>query len=149
MASQPANADIQIFRNVRSYRKNLRHEAVAALTKRLRPLIMSVPGHEILVGVLTRDTALQDLGPFCGQARMNPNPVTPYTAIRGFPIVYGVFDELTFATAVDKMSTDNMEIDFPFQIGSDQFITNTPVGAVARDLQGDLQTELAAWGTTP
>jgi hypothetical protein len=110
---------------------------------------MSVPGREVLVGVLTRDTALQDLGPFCGQARMNPAGATPYTAIRGFPIVYGVFNELTFAAAVDNMVTDAMEIDFPFQIGSDQFITNTPAGAVAQDLQGDLRTELVAHGTTP
>ncbi len=128
MSAQPANTSISVYRNVRSYRKALRHEAVAALTKRLRPLIMSVPGEEILVGVLTRDTTLQDFSPYCGEAR--------FGAGRGFPIVVGLYQVKTFATAQENLPS----IDFAFQIGSDMFLTNVAAG-LTRDLQGDLRND--------
>jgi hypothetical protein len=128
MSAQPANTAISVYRNVRSYRKALRHEAVAALTKRLRPLIMSVPGEEILVGVLTRDTTLQDFSPYCGEAR--------FGAGRGFPIVVGLYQVKTFATAQENLPS----IDFAFQIGSDMFLTNVAAG-LTRDLQGDLRND--------
>jgi hypothetical protein len=128
MSAQPANTAISVYRNVRSYRKALRHEAVAALTKRLRPLIMSVPGEEILVGVLTRDTAVQDFSPYCGEAR--------FGAGRGFPIVVGLYQVKTFATAQENLPS----IDFAFQIGSDMFLTNVAAG-LTRDLQGDLRND--------
>ena len=79
MSAQPLNTSISVFRNVRAYRKNLRHEAIAALTKRLRPLILSVPGREVLVGVLSRDQNFGDLSPFCGQPRYNPTSVPGVT----------------------------------------------------------------------
>jgi hypothetical protein len=101
---------------------------VAALTKRLRPLIMSVPGEEVLVGVLTRDTTLQDFSPYCGEAR--------FGAGRGFPIVVGLYQVKTFATAQENLPS----IDFAFQIGSDMFLTNVAAG-LTRDLQGDLRSD--------
>ena len=150
MSSQCLNTSISIFRNVRAYRKNLRHEAIAALTKKLRPLVMSVPGREVLVGVLARDKAVQDLSPFCGQARYNPTSVpgvagpsstigngtsTAYTDLRGFPIVVGVFPELSFADAVNQLADNGAPIDMPFSIGGDKFIQNTSATPVSGGTQ--------------
>lgn len=142
MSAQPANTSISVFRNVRSYRRALRHESVAALTKRLRPLIMSVPGEEILVGVLSRDTTLQDFSPYMGQAR--------FGAYRGFPIVVGLYDIKTFANAQGNAAdTSGLPlIDFAFQIGSDKFLQNVPAGLV-RDLQGDLRNDALVLPTAP
>jgi len=128
MSAQPANTAISVFRNVRSYRQALRNESVAALTKRLRPLIMSVPGEEVLVGVLSRDTALQDFSPYMGEARFGAN--------RGFPIVVGLYKVKTFASAQENIPG----IDFAFQIGSDKFLTEVQ-SALGRDLQGDLRSD--------
>jgi len=144
MASQPANATISVFRSVRSYRMALRHESVAALIKRLRPLIMSVPGEEVLVGALTRDTTLQDFSPYCGQARQNPSGATAATAIRGFPIVVGLHNIKTFADAQGNAAgTSGLpSIDFAFQIGSDKFLTNiSRAEASAHDLHADLRSD--------
>lgn len=126
MSAQPLNTEISIYRTVRSLRAAHRHESVAALIKRLRPLVMVVPGEEILVKVLARDTAVTDFSPYMGQA-------SP-TASRGFPIVIGLTDDTSFATAQGSLTA----ADFAFQIGSDKFIQNTAAG-LTRDLFGDLQ----------
>jgi len=53
-AEQPANATIEIFRNVRSYRQDFRHEAVKKLAQSLgRDPVMSVPGREVIVAQTT------------------------------------------------------------------------------------------------
>lgn len=127
MSAQPANTDIKVYRTVRSYRQALRQESVAALIKRLRPLVMSVPAEEILVSVLSRDTNTSDMSPYMGEAR--------HGAGRGFPIVVGLNSAVTFADAQTTMA----DVDFAFQIGQDKFITNTAVG-----LDGDLHAELRA-----
>lgn len=124
MSAQPANTDIQVFRTIRSYRQAHRHESVAALIKSLRPLVMSVPGEEILVGVLSRDTGTKDFSPFMGEAR--------HGATRGFPIVVGLTGQVSFANA----QTNIADADFAFQIGNDKFITNTVAG-----LDGDLHKD--------
>jgi hypothetical protein len=132
MSAQPANTDIKVYRTIRSYRQPLRHESVAALIKRLRPLVMSIPANEILVGVLTRDTATKDFSPYMGEARHN--------AGRGFPIVVGLKGVVSFANA----QTSLPNVDFAFQIGQDKFLQNTTVGLTgdlhqdARDLTPDL-----------
>ena len=125
MAAQPANTEIKVFRTVRSFRQMHRHESVAALIKRLRPLVMSVPGQEILVEVKSRDTNVTDMSPYMGEARHN--------AVRGFPIVIGLKAAVPFSGA----QTDLPDVDFAFQVGHDKFISNTSVG-----LSGDLQQEL-------
>lgn len=126
MSAQPANTDIKVYRTVRSFRQTHRHESVAALIKRLRPLVMSVPGHEILVEVKSRDTSVTDMSPYMGEARHN--------ADRGFPIVIGLASSVPFSDA----QTNLPEVDFAFQIGSDKFIGNTTVG-LSRDLHQDLR----------
>ncbi len=132
MAAQPANTDIKVYRTVRSFRQMHRHESVAALIKRLRPLVMSVPADEILVEVKSRDTSVVDMSPYMGEARHN--------AGRGFPIVIGLKSQVSFANAQTNMA----DVDFAFQIGHDKFITNTAVGLAgdlhqdARDLTPDL-----------
>ena len=124
MAAQPANTDISVYLTLRSYRRSLRHESVAALIKRLRPLVMSIPGEETLAGVLTRDTATSDMSPYMGEARHN--------ATRGFPIVYGLLGQVSFAAAQANLPA----VDFAYQIGSDMFLKNTLLG-----LTGDLQQD--------
>lgn len=121
MAAQPANTDIQVFRRLRSFRQMHRHESVAALIKRLRPLVMSIPTDEILVEVKSRDTSVADFSPYMGEARHN--------ATRGFPIVIGLKDQVSFANA----QTNIANIDFAFQIGHDKFLQNTVAG-----LTGDM-----------
>jgi hypothetical protein len=124
MSAQPANTDIKIYRTVRAQRQPLWFDSVASLIKRLRPLVMAIPGHEIRVGVLTRDTSTKDTSPYMGEARFN--------AGRGFPIVIGLNKQVSFATAQTQLP----DVDFAFQIGQDRFIHNTTVGLTA-DLQGN------------
>ena len=124
MASQPANTEISVFRTIRSYRQDHRHESVEALTKKLRPLIMSVPGEEILSGVLTRDTTLVDLSPYMGEGRP--------TATRGFPIVVGLLGTDTFEAAQEGITG----IDFGFTVGRDKFLHHA-AGSHDRDLHAD------------
>lgn len=126
MSAQPANTDIKVYRTVRSYRQALRQDSVAALIKRLRPLVMSVPAEEILVSALSRDTTVSDMSPYMGEAR--------HGASRGFPIVVGLNAVVTFADA----QTGLADVDFAFQIGQDKFISNTSVG-LSGDLHADLQ----------
>jgi len=124
MAAQPANTDIQVFRRVRSFRQAHRHESVAALIKRLRPLVMSIPADEILVEVKSRDTNVADFSPYMGEARHNYG--------RGFPIVVGLKDQVSFANA----QTSTPGVGFAFQIGHDMFLENTAV-ALVNDLHED------------
>lgn len=124
MAAQPANTDIQVYRRIRSFRQMHRHESVAALIKRLRPLVMSIPAHEILVEVKSRDTSTKDFSSYMGEARHN--------ASRGFPIVIGLKDSVSFANA----QTNIPDVDFAFQIGHDKFLQNTFAG-LSNDLHGD------------
>ena len=126
MSAQPANSTISVYMNLRSYRRDLRHESLAAICKRLRPLVMSIPGEEILVGVLSRDTNVKDMSSYMGEARFN--------AGRGFPIVIGTLGQVSFAEA----QTNLADINFAFQIGSDKFLSNTAAG-LSGDLFGDAQ----------
>ena len=132
MAAQPANTNITVSRTLRSMRQMHRHESVAALIKRLRPLIMSIPADEIMVEVKARDTATSDFSPYMGEARHN--------AGRGFPIVIGLKDQVSFANAQGNLD----DIDYAYQIGHDMFLQNTVVGLTgdlhqdARDLVADM-----------
>jgi len=124
MAAQPSNTSIKVYRTVRSMRDGKRNESVAALIKRLRPLVMSIPAHEVLVEVKSRDTTTKDFSPYMGEARHN--------AGRGFPIVIGLRDTVSFETAQAGIA----DVDFAFQIGSDMFLKNTAAG-----LTSDLHQE--------
>jgi len=136
MAAQPLNQEILVFRTLRSYRQTLRNDSVAALIKRLRPLVMTIPGNEILVGVLSRDTTVSDMSPYMGEAR--------FSAGRGFPIVIGLKDQVSFANAQMNLSGPPGMVDFGFQIGQDMFLKNTTAGLDtdlqqnARDLTPDI-----------
>jgi hypothetical protein len=135
MSAQPLNKDILIFRTVRSQRTGSRNDSIAAVIKRLRSSVMSVPGHEIRAGALTRDTTKTDFSPYMGEARFN--------AVRGFPIVFGLKEMLPLATAT--MNLPN--IDFPFVIGADSFITNVEAALPTADLHKDLRSVDPAWNT--
>lgn len=126
MAAQPLNASITVARNVRAYRQDLRHESVEAITKRLRPLVMSVPGEEILSGVQTRDTTLADFSAYMG-------PASPVSG-RGMPVVVGVNAPVTYAHAQATLPG----VDFGFKIGTDRFLTNDST-SLDNDLHADLR----------
>lgn len=134
MSAQPLNSDIKIYRTVRSQRTGHRNDSIATVIKRLRSSVVSIPGHEIRAGALTRDTAHSDFSPYMGEARHN--------AVRGFPIVYGFKEMLPLATATMNLP----DIDFPFVIGQDQFIHNTTAGLSA-DLHRDLRSIDTEWNT--
>jgi len=124
MSAQPANTQIKVFRTLRSYRRADRQETIAALTKRLRPQVMSIPGREDLVEVKTRDASVSDFSSYMGEART--------TAVRGYPIVIGLRDQVSLAQAQGNLPN----IGFSFKIGQDQFIQNTETG-----LSGDLHQD--------
>jgi hypothetical protein len=85
---------------------------------------MSIPSNEILVEVKARDTNTADFSAYMGEARHN--------ATRGFPIVIGLADQVSFANAQTNLTA----VDFAFQIGHDKFIMNTTAG-LTRDLHSD------------
>lgn len=118
MSAQPLNTEIKVYRTVRSYRNQRRHESVEAIIKRLRPLIMSIPSHELLTEVKAYDTTKKDFSVW---------------GRNGQPIVIGPKDDVTYAEAQEGMAA----VDFAFTIGADKFITNTEAG-----LTGDLQDDL-------
>lgn len=122
MSAQPLNTDIAIYLNVRSQRNIRRHDSVAAIINRLRPLVMSVVGREMKTATyLTFDTSKKDFSALCEIGD-------------GFPIVKGLHGDLPFSTAQENLP----DVDFAFQIGADKFITNTAAG-LDNDLQGDLR----------
>jgi len=129
MASQPANTDINVFRRVRAFRQDHRHESVEALIKHLRPLVMSVPSEEILSGVLTRDTTLADFSAYMGEAR--------HDAGRGFPIVIGLLPQKSYADAQEGITG----VDFGFAIGRDAFLQHAEASLATRDLHSDLRDD--------
>lgn len=111
MASQPANSTIKVYRSVRAYRQMHRHDSVEAITKHLRPLVMSVPGEEVLTGVLTRNTSLKDFSSYMGQASAG--------ATRGMPVVVGVKSTTSFADAQSGLTVAPA-----LKIAGDKFLTN-------------------------
>lgn len=118
MSAQPLNTDIKVYRTVRSYRNQYRHESVEAIIKRLRPLVMSIPAHELLTEVKAYDTTKKDFSTW---------------GRNGQPIVIGPKTYVTFADAQENMTA----VDFAFTIGADKFIANTAAG-----LTGDLHDSL-------
>ena len=136
MSAQPLNTSISVFRTIRTQRDIRRSDSVAAIIKKLRPLLAVKPGEEIGVGVLTRDTATKDFSPYMGQASSG--------ATRGFPIVIGLLPVATFAQAQALgRNTDGKDnslstlADFAFQIGTDKFIAGR-AGIVATLASSDL-----------
>ena len=121
--SQPANADIHVFRTVRAYRQDLRHEAVKALLgfPSMRHLVMSVPGEEVLVDE-TRD----------GSSDLVTTSVDDNR--RGLPVV--VFLK-TAKTAVDAVSGIS-GLAFPIRIGRDLFLEKT-LANIEDDLHENLR----------
>lgn len=115
MASQPANSTIRVHRRVRAYRQDLRHNSIKDLTMRMRPLIMSVPGEQVLV-TETRDAVVSD-------------------AFRsGHPVVRYLREVTTFEEAAEGISGLN----FPVKIGRDKFLEKSTAN-VADDLHQDLR----------
>lgn len=125
MAEQPANVEISVKRSVRAYRQDLRHESVFNLINRLRPLVMSVPGEELLTTTLSRAADTDD------------DVVT--TALlegrgSGLPVVRGLAPVTTLAEAVAGVPN----LDFPVRIGRDVFLQKAD-GFETEDLHQDLR----------
>lgn len=115
MAEQPVNATISIFRQVRAYRQELRHEADKAIIGKLRPLVMSVPSREVLVSQ-TRDSFDTDAHQF------------------GHPVVRYALPATSLATGLTMSG-----LQWPIRIGRDVFLAKDQVHR-AEDLHGDLRT---------
>lgn len=130
MSAQPANTTIKVYRTIRSYRKAARQESIAALTKRLRPQVMSVPGREDLVEVKTRSSTISDFSSYMGEARV--------TAQRGYPVVIGLRDDVSASWAQDQIPGLGMFI----KIGQDRFLQNSTAG-LSRDLHQDARNVVA------
>lgn len=131
MSAQPLNSAITVYRAIRTYRDDRKLGSVAAIIKRLNPLLAAVPGNEIQVGVLSRDTSVSDCSPYMGQAR--------FGAGRGFPIVVGLKDTISFKNAQENLAG----VDFAFTIGGDKFLKST-AAALSGDLYGDAQDLVAS-----
>lgn len=125
MSAQPLNTTIKQYYTARTKRDVRLGDSVEALTKRLRPLVMVIPGEEIVSGVLTRDTTVADFSPYMGEAR--------YGASRGFPIVVGIKPTIDLETAQEALA----EIDFAFKVGADWHLRNVEAG-LDRDMYGEL-----------
>ncbi len=123
MAAQPANADIKVYQRVRSFRQQHRHETVEAITKNLRPQVMSVPSKEQLTEIKTRDTSKKDFSPYGRD---------------GQPVVVGLRATVTKAVAIAGID----DVAFPVRIGNDVFLENSSDG-VTNDIQGDLRSLLS------
>ena len=141
MSAQPANTSISIFRALRTQRQILRSDSVAAIIKRLRPLLLVKPGEEISVGVLKRDTTTKDFSPYMGSASYNAKD--QQGNYRGFPIVVGLLPTVSFAAAQtlggpDLLATegDPIKVDFAFTIGGDKFLKATSAANATVDLFG-------------
>jgi len=120
MPSQPANTTINTFQTLRSYPQPARHDAIGAVNKGLRPLVMAIPGKEDLVFVANanRNTSLVDFSPYMGEARPG--------ATRGMPRVVGVRAAVSFETAQEGISG----ITYGFKIGRHKFLkSGTPTVA--------------------
>ena len=131
MASQPLNTTISVFRTVRSFREDLRHESVKAITHKLRPLVMSVPNQEVRIEVKARDANTTDFSAFMGQGRTNGG-----TLGRGLPIVIGTRAAKDYGTVVNTLAAG---INFPFAIGHDNFVENAAANLATNVLHADLR----------
>jgi hypothetical protein len=116
MAEQPLNATISIFRQVRAYRQELRHEADKAITGKLRSLVMSVPSREVLVSQ-TRDAFMTDAHRY------------------GHPVVRFPVASTSLATAINGITG----LQFPIRIGRDVFLAKDQAHRTA-DLHANLRT---------
>lgn len=141
MSAQPANTSISVYRALRTQRQILRSDSVAAIIKRLRPLVLIKPGEELSVGVLKRDTTTRDFSPYMGQASYSGKDQQGNT--RGFPIVIGLLPEATFVDGQvlggpDDLNTqgDAIKVDFAFTIGGDKFLKATSAANATADLFG-------------
>lgn len=127
MASQPLNTQIKVYRTLRSERNGLRHESIKALTGRLRPKILQIPGQETpAVDVKNRDAN---------------KGLSTYDEL-GRPIVIGIRSTTNFSVYENFAG-----VDFPITIGQDQFVQNTAAG-LAVSAQADLQ-KVARTNSTP
>jgi hypothetical protein len=125
--SQPLNDSIKIYRSIRSYREISRSDSIAAVTKKLKPLVMSVPGEETGVVVKARDEDFGDFSAYMGEASTQ--------AMRGYPVVIGLRDQVSFANAQSNLDG----VSFAYTIGQDKFIENSE-DSLSNDLHGDLRS---------
>jgi len=123
MASQPLNAQISVFRRVRSQREPQRHDSIKNITHKLRRLILVDPHNEIRTRYVSRDSAVTDFSTYMGEARG--------LATRGHPIVVGVQARKDFSV-VQQLTG----IDFPVEIGHDRFVQEDSAN-VGGDLHQD------------
>lgn len=112
MHTQPANADINVFRHVRSQRESVRHDSVKNITQRLRRLFLVPPHEEIRTSYGDRDTDVTDFSLYMGESSA--------VADRGHPIVVNT-RALKDMSAIANIGS----ADFPIEIGADRFVVES------------------------
>ncbi len=126
MASQPSNVDIRVHRRVRSYRQDLRHNAILSMAQgHMRELVMSVPSEEVLVSE-TRDSA--SAGALVTTA-VDQNRL-------GLPVVR----ELRPVTTLEEAAEDITGLNFPIRMpGHRDVFLEKADATVADDLHKNLR----------
>lgn len=119
MSAQPANTDIQVFQRVRTVRNIRRQDTVENIVKHLRPMIMVIPGKEVLSEIKTRDATMKDFSVYGRD---------------GMPVVIGAKSDITFTNAQENLPG----VTFAVKIGADRFIENSSAH-LANDLFADAQ----------
>lgn len=124
MASQPANAEINVLRRVRSYRQNIRHNSIKALVNRMRSLVMSVPNRETQVFPERDGEVIVTTSVDCQK--------------KGLPVTVKLRPVLSYEEAIAGLKGSGVPtIEFPVTIGQDRFVNKTPANAT-----DDLHQEL-------
>lgn len=146
MASQPANSLISVRYMVRSYRQDLRHEAVLALLgfPGLRPAVMSIPGGLKTNGGTYEAGTVQKDETLISETRDNGTDISVVTTAllgarldeedSGLPVVRFLKPVVTLAQAVAGIS----HLAMPLRLGRDVFLFKQDAFNT-EDIQQDLR----------
>lgn len=145
MASQPANSLINVRYMVRSYRQDLRHEAVLALLgfPGMRGAVMSIPGGLKTNGGTFAAGTVQKSEVLVSETRDTDDDAVVTTALlgaridgdeSGLPVVRFLKPAVTAAAAVTGISNLAM----PLRLGRDVFLFKTDAHNTD-DIQQDLR----------
>lgn len=145
MASQPANALINVRYMVRAYRQDLRHEAILALLgfPGMRPAVMSIPGGVKTNGGTFAAGTVQKSEILVSETRDTDDEAVVTTALlgarldgddSGLPIVRFLKPVVTLAQAVAGIP----HLAMPLRLGRDVFLFKKDA-FLTEDIQQDLR----------
>ena len=137
MSNQPLNTTISVLNRVRVQKQEYRHEAVKALTGNgIRPMVVSVPGEEKLIGQI-RDATTGVVTTSLTHGRSTGLPIVRIP--EAFLPVWAVAAASMYTT--DSSGTLDTTLDFPVRIpGMRDFQIQKKAAFVAENIQGSAQT---------